>query len=631
MFAKSILFKTISAAQKSFQKKVLYKECPPAQTLRIAQQSLHALGLRIKLKYEKNKFGIIHACGVQVAHTPIKTEGKGVSKKYARCSALGELFERLQNGLHFRNVEFRQEARQKFGFVHDPNEMRFGAEDIPELPAAFIAEQFIDGDISIAHLWSQYKKYAIETGQKVTCVPFYTPKTNSTVYIPHDFYQLIYGSNGMAAGNSREEALSQAICEILERYALRRIMFEDIPLPTIPHEFIKENAPCQYSVIERIESSAKCRIVVKDASLGLNIPIVAVIIIFQENQTYAVRFGASTIWPIALERCLTEFYQGILAARKYHRQAAPFEPALPMSQEERLKNFKLHLVFSQGGGKYPLSFFKTTEEHRATLPQWLNGPASFKQNVKEMSTTIQDLGFNIYVRDVTCTPFNAYHVIIPGMSGVKYLSAGIWQPECNMIPRAQMIRTLDTLPQAALEQLTTSIEHHIAWWQDPETGPAMNIAGFTSFPVQAADPWARFDVRPLLAFLYYRLDRDASAADTIYRYISQAEKHRLFVPPNLYIFRDILGCCVHDGMSLENAMRNTCQWYNPLVVQKVAGAMQERTTIFSSSLLPGGIVRTAASLYADAEYKNMEQLYLTLKSAKYKNPANQLSLNTAFQ
>ena len=41
--------------------------------------------------------------------------------------------------------------------------------------------------------------------------PFFSLKENRVVYLPSYAYRSCYGSNGMAAGNTREEALTQAL------------------------------------------------------------------------------------------------------------------------------------------------------------------------------------------------------------------------------------------------------------------------------------------------------------------------------------------------------------------------------------------------------------------------------------
>ena len=53
----------------------------------------------------------------------------------------------------------------------------------------------------------------------------------------------------MASGNSFDEALCQALSEIIERYALEMIFTKHLTPPEIPKAFIKENSPELYNTI----------------------------------------------------------------------------------------------------------------------------------------------------------------------------------------------------------------------------------------------------------------------------------------------------------------------------------------------------------------------------------------------
>ncbi len=48
----------------------------------------------------------------------------------------------------------------------------------------------------------------------------------------------------------------------------------------------------------------------KDCSLGLGFPVIGTVVIFKDKNKYAFKFGSDPDMAIALERCLTEFFQG---------------------------------------------------------------------------------------------------------------------------------------------------------------------------------------------------------------------------------------------------------------------------------------------------------------------------------
>lgn len=64
-------------------------------------------------------------------------------------------------------------------------------------------------------------------------LPFTRQSDNQTIYIPMNIIGNLYVSNGMSAGNTRNEARVQGLSEVFERYVKNRIIAESISLPEI--------------------------------------------------------------------------------------------------------------------------------------------------------------------------------------------------------------------------------------------------------------------------------------------------------------------------------------------------------------------------------------------------------------
>ena len=85
---------------------------------------------------------------------------------------------------------------------------------------------------------------------KIRCFPSYDVIEDKIKYLP-DFIHTTANSNGLCAGNTKEEAICQGICEIFERFVVKEIYFNDkIELPTIPLSTIKELEI--YSIIDEV-------------------------------------------------------------------------------------------------------------------------------------------------------------------------------------------------------------------------------------------------------------------------------------------------------------------------------------------------------------------------------------------
>ncbi|MCG2879689.1 YcaO-like family protein, partial [Obesumbacterium proteus] len=72
----------------------------------------------------------------------------------------------------------------------------------------------------------------------ICALPFTRQSDQQTVYIPMNIIGNLYVSNGMSAGNTRNEARVQGLSEVFERYVKNRIIAESISLPEIPAEVL---------------------------------------------------------------------------------------------------------------------------------------------------------------------------------------------------------------------------------------------------------------------------------------------------------------------------------------------------------------------------------------------------------
>ena len=117
------------------------------------------------------------------------------------------------------------------------------------------------------------------------------------------------GSNGGGAGNTPAEAIGHGLDEICERYAKQQIYTKRLTPPTISAEYIEDNYRFLHTIIQEVQEKYGYKVIVKDASLDKNLPVVAVLIIDQLNHKYLVNFGSHPSFAVALERCFTELFQ----------------------------------------------------------------------------------------------------------------------------------------------------------------------------------------------------------------------------------------------------------------------------------------------------------------------------------
>ncbi len=113
-------------------------------------------------------------------------------------------------------------------FVHYPNEKWFPLtenDDVPEgllddrLRAFYDPENELTGSMLID----------LQSGNEdrgICGLPFTRQSDNQTIYIPMNIIGNLYVSNGMSAGNTRNEARVQGLSEVFERYVKTALLLK---------------------------------------------------------------------------------------------------------------------------------------------------------------------------------------------------------------------------------------------------------------------------------------------------------------------------------------------------------------------------------------------------------------------
>ena len=305
----------------------------------------------------------------------------------------------------------------------------------------------------------------------------------------------------------------------------------------------------------------------------------------------------------------------------------PLDPSASMSHDDLLENFKMNVYWTRG--HYPLSFFDDRPSAAFGNSSWSEAPATFRESVRHMADVIRKLGHTIYVRDATCTHFYAYQVVIPGMSGVKYLSADTWKPAHHLFSRTEYICNIDRLDVSQVKQLAASMEQHVDWWHD--TTRRMPLSMYAGFPVDDFDPWNETDVREILALLQYHLKEDAKAHGTLEQLIGDRQNLRLPLSGDTVVLRDLLGLALNHHFSLQEAVSTARHWHAAQTVRRLATALEQRSDILKSSMVSGWIARSENVLHKGRQYQTIEKIYLAFKRLTKEANRNQLALKDVFE
>ena len=130
--------------------------------------------------------------------------------KAALASALGEYFERLSTNYFFADF-WLGETIANGPFVHYPNEKWFPLTENDELPEGILDARlraFYDPENEL----TGSMLIDLQSGNEdrgICTLPFTRQSDEQTVYIPMNIVGNLYVSNGMSAGNTRNEARVQ--------------------------------------------------------------------------------------------------------------------------------------------------------------------------------------------------------------------------------------------------------------------------------------------------------------------------------------------------------------------------------------------------------------------------------------
>ncbi len=340
------------------------------------------------------------------------TNGKGVTKDAALASALGEFFERLNCNYFFADF-YLGERIAKSEFVHYPNEKWFAYKS-DKMPEGLMNESLWDfydpgRDLTPAQLVDTNSGNA---DRGICALPYTNVMDEKTYYIPMNIVGNLYVSNGMSAGNTKNEARVQALSEVFERSIKNKILAEGISLPTIPKEVLNRY-PKVVEAIEELESHGY-PIICKDASLGGKYPVINVTLLNPTEGTAFASFGAHPKFQVALERTLTELLQG----RRLDQLNVFSPPTFELEDVADHLNLEAHFIDSNGLIHW--NFFKETSDYE--FADWNFGDNTTQGEYDALINIFKQIEKDVYVMDFEHLNVYGCRIHVPGMSE-------IYQPE----------------------------------------------------------------------------------------------------------------------------------------------------------------------------------------------------------
>lgn len=426
---------------------ILGKDLPLEETIKAMTLIIEDLGVSLEIASWRNLVPHVWSVHIRDAHSPMcYTNGKGATKDAALCSALGEYLERISNNYFYNDYYLGAEISES-EFVHYKDERWFPITDNfhPELMDEYLFEMYgQDGELEPKHLVDTNSG---NSKRGICAIPFKRVSDLKISFIPVNLIGNLFVSNGMSAGNTIIEARVQALSEIFERAIKSKIITEEIILPDVPKEVIARYPKIAEGISE-LESKG-FPIVVKDASLGGQFPVLCVTLMNPKNGGVFASFGAHPKFEVALERSLTELLQG----RSFEGMNDILPPTFSSFAISEQNNIVDHFIDSTGVISW--KFFSSANEYE--FFDW-NIDGDTQEEHDHLLNILKEMELETYIADYEDLGAKGCRILVPGFSEIYAVEDLIWDNNNRGLDYRAKILNVHDLSTKELKSLVEDLD-----------------------------------------------------------------------------------------------------------------------------------------------------------------------------
>lgn len=537
------------------------KDLPLEETIANMSAILAGLGMKIEIASWRNIVPNVWSLHIRDAQSPMCfTNGKGSTKESALASALGEFIERL-NCNFFYNDQFWGEDIANAEFVHYPDEKWFQPGPNGELPAEVLDEhtrEIYDPEDELlgTHL------YDTNSGNKVRGIcslPFVRQSDGETVYFPSNLIENLYLSNGMSAGNTLAEAQVQCLSEIFERAVKREILEGELALPDVP-EHVLAKYPKIIEGIKGLEEQG-FPVLVKDASLGGQFPVMCVTLMNSRTGGVFASFGAHPNFEVALERSLTELLQG----RSFEGLNDLPKPTFSSNAVTEPNNFVEHFIDSSGVVSW--RFFSAKSDY--DFVEWdftNNGQNSNADEAQELFTILEEMGHEVYMAVYQHLGATACRILVPGYSEIYLVEDLVWDNTNKALLYREDILNLHRLDDEQLEALVERLE-------EADEDDYTEIRTLIGIEFDENTEWGQLTILELKLLIYLALQQFEETKDLVEQFLqyntNTVERGLFYQCMNV-----VLEVILDDEMELEDYEHNFRRMFGDARMDAVLGSVE---------------------------------------------------------
>lgn len=571
---------------------IVGKDLPLEQTVANMTGILADLGMKIEVSSWRNIVPNVWSLNIRDAASHMCfTNGKGATKESALCSALGEFIERLNCNFFYNDQYFGPEIANA-EFVHYPNERWFKLEPNDALPADMLDDYCRaiydpDGELRGSHLIDTNSG---NTERGICSIPYIRHSDGATVYIPSNLIENLFLSNGMSAGNTLDEAKVQCLSEIFERAVKRHIIEQEVVLPDVPAAVLAKY-PHIGAGIKALEAQG-FPVLVKDASLGGQFPVMCVTLMNPKTGGVFASFGAHPDFGVALERSLTELLQG-RSFEGLNDVPKPTFSTLAVSEPE---NFVEHFIDSTG----VISWRFFSVKHDFAFCEW-DYAGTTAQECERLFGILKTLGKEAYVAEFSNTGI-ACRILVPGYSEVYPVEDLIWDNTNKALNYREDILTLHRLDDSALGGLVERLE-------ESQLDNYTDIRTLIGIEFDENTVWGQLTILELKLLIYLALGKLDEAHELVGEFLqyndNTAERGMFY-----QAMHAVLEILLDEDLELSDFSENLCRMFGKATFDAVIGSV-------TGAVRFHGLVATNLALAGLDRHQKLIESYKKIHRARH--------------
>ncbi|MBU2966601.1 OsmC domain/YcaO domain-containing protein [Amphritea sp. 2_MG-2023] len=542
---------------------ILGKDLPLEKTIANMTGILAQLGMKIEISSWRNIVPNVWSLHIRDASSPMCfTNGKGATKESALCSALGEFIERASCNFFYNDQYFGEEIANS-EFVHYPNEKWFKLTEDDSIPEGLLDDHCLaiynpDDELHGSNLIDT-NSGNIERG--ICALPYVRQSDQQTVYFPSNLLENLFLSNGMSAGNNIHEAKVQCLSEIFERAVKRQIIEEEIVLPDVP-EAVLAQYPQIVAGIKGLEEQG-FPVLVKDASLGGQFPVMCVTLMNPRTGGVFASFGAHPSFEVALERSLTELLQG----RSFEGLNDVPPPTFNSLAVTEPNNFVEHFIDSTGVVSW--RFFSACHDYE--FCEW-DFSGTNEEESSRLMAILEELEKEVYIATFDDLGASACRILVPGYSEVYPVEDLVWDNTNKAIQFREDILNIHTLSDDQLADLVERLE-------DSEEDNYTDIKTLIGIEFDENTVWGQLTILELKILIYLALGEHEAALELVESFLqyndNTVERGLFYQAMNA-----VLVIVLDEDLALDDYLHNLRRMFGAEVMDNVVGSVTGEVKFF---------------------------------------------------